>query len=93
MIEQAMPVGLERVMLDEAIAIPTIDDRGDRMKILIISLSLCLVTFNAQAQCSIGWFLVETKIISATETFCAWEKSGVRMTRIVSTPYCPFNPC
>lgn len=63
------------------------------MKSLILALTLLLFTASAHAQCSIGWILVETKIISATETFCAWEKSGVRMTRMVSTPYCPFSPC
>lgn len=49
-----------------------------------------LASNPAEASC-FGWRLVEQKKISLLETFCSYEKSGVRQNFIVEG-FCPMSP-
>ncbi len=62
------------------------------MKNTIIAALLALGQTYALACQPIGWVLVEQKPISITERLCVWQKSDVRVSRIVNG-FCPLNPC
>jgi hypothetical protein len=62
------------------------------MKKIIVAVSALMFTLPSLACNPVGWQLIEQRKISISETLCVYEKSGVRVSIMVSG-FCPFHPC
>lgn len=64
------------------------------MKRVLSAVCAVVMSANVAAQCNpYGWVLVDQKMISTSERLCVYEKNGARVSLMVSTPYCPRDPC
>lgn len=69
---------------------------GERLEIKmrrLLCAVLAVAPMLAAAQCNpIGWVLVGDRLMSVGERMCTYEKSGARLSIMVSG-FCPLNPC